>query len=296
MAEINYASLSGIHSVAAAVVFAVIYAPLILFYIHQSIKRPTYVFIVLSFFCTLRVTAFVMRAILAGSTSAGENLNLMIAEQIIYSTGFFGLLYSAYTLVLDRELIRSRPPPPGPLGLLSRLTRSRYLIRIALMAAVALGITGAINSSEAKTVSAAQNGLKLRQISIYIFLAVCVLLAGETLSLVVGELLDTRDVSSETIAMAPGQKPYPVQAPLSSGKHVLRTLLLIALLLLLREVFFAATTGSSSATTQAKANNEALFYPLSALPELLAVCLFAVRGLVPDRRQVKESQIERSGV
>lgn len=43
-----------------------------------------------------------MRAILAGSDTAGQNLNLVIAESIIYSVGFFGLLYSAYTLVLDR--------------------------------------------------------------------------------------------------------------------------------------------------------------------------------------------------
>ena len=50
----------------------------------------------------VRIVAFVLRAILAGSDSAGRNLNLLVAEQIIYSTGFFGLLYSAYTLVLDR--------------------------------------------------------------------------------------------------------------------------------------------------------------------------------------------------
>jgi len=292
---INYAKISGIHSVAAGIIFAVVYVPLFIFYIHQSIRRPTYVFIVLSLFCALRVTAFTMRAILAGSEGAGENLNLIIAEQVIYSTGFFGLLYSAYTLVLDRELLNPHPPHRGPLGLLSRLTRSRHLIRISLSAAVAIGVTGAINYSEAHTAKAMQDGLKLRQISIYIFLAVCVLLAGETLSLVVSELADGGRVGSETITMTPGQKPYAT-SPSSTGKHVLPTLLLIALLLLTRESFFTATTGSTSATTQAKANNEALFYPLSALPELFAVCLFAVRGLVPDRRELKENEIERSGV
>lgn len=48
------------------------------------------------------MTSFTMRAILAGSSSAGTNLGLVIAQQVIYSVGFFGLLYSAYTLVLDR--------------------------------------------------------------------------------------------------------------------------------------------------------------------------------------------------
>ncbi|KDQ62828.1 hypothetical protein JAAARDRAFT_45029 [Jaapia argillacea MUCL 33604] len=165
------------------------------------------------------------------------------------------------------------------------------------MAAIAIGTAGAILYSEATTQSAAQTGFKLRQISIYIFLAVCVLLAGETLSSVVRELVDRRnDDGSETIVMTPEQKPYAVHPSHSSGKHVIPTLLLIALLLLIRKAFFTATTGNSSAMTQAKANNEALFYPLSALPELLAVCLFAVRGLVPDRRELKEREIERSWV
>lgn len=43
-----------------------------------------------------------MRAILAGSDTAGTNVNVVVAEAIIYGVGFFGLLYSAYTLVLDR--------------------------------------------------------------------------------------------------------------------------------------------------------------------------------------------------
>lgn len=50
----------------------------------------------------VRVTAFVMRAVLAGSDGAASNLGLVIAESVVYSVGFFGLLYSAYTLVLDR--------------------------------------------------------------------------------------------------------------------------------------------------------------------------------------------------
>ena len=51
---------------------------------------------------SVRVTAFVMRAVLAGSDTAGTNLGLCIGESVVYSVGFFGLLYSVYTLVLDR--------------------------------------------------------------------------------------------------------------------------------------------------------------------------------------------------
>jgi hypothetical protein len=46
----NYAHYAGIESVAAAVVFAVLYIPLFAWYVRQSIKRPAYVFIMLAFF------------------------------------------------------------------------------------------------------------------------------------------------------------------------------------------------------------------------------------------------------
>ena len=50
----------------------------------------------------VRVTGFTIRSVLAGSESAGETLGLVIADQILSSVGYFGLLYSAYNLVLDR--------------------------------------------------------------------------------------------------------------------------------------------------------------------------------------------------
>ena len=43
-----------------------------------------------------------MRAILIGSKSAGENENVFIADEVMFGVGFFALLYSAFTLVLDR--------------------------------------------------------------------------------------------------------------------------------------------------------------------------------------------------
>jgi hypothetical protein len=50
----------------------------------------------------VRVTAFIIRSVLASSSSAGENLGLLIGDEVLFGVGFFGLLYSAYTLVLDR--------------------------------------------------------------------------------------------------------------------------------------------------------------------------------------------------
>ena len=122
MSSINYARYEGIYKseLPGAIVMAVVYTPLFILNVLRSIRHPTYVLIVLAFFCLrrsvpllsgqslmsrslpVRIVAFTLRAILAGSDTAGENINLLIAEQIIYSVGFFGLLYSAYTLVLDR--------------------------------------------------------------------------------------------------------------------------------------------------------------------------------------------------
>lgn len=65
----------------------------------------------------------------------------------------------------------------------------------------------------------------------------------------------------------------------------------IAFLLVIRESFFAATLHH-----QDKQSDESYWYPLAALPELLAVLLFTVPGLVPPRsalpRNGKTTQTE----
>ncbi len=50
----------------------------------------------------VRVAAFTVRAVLAGSKTAGQSLGLVIADEVLSQVGYFSLLYSAYTLVLDR--------------------------------------------------------------------------------------------------------------------------------------------------------------------------------------------------
>lgn len=49
--HINYAHEYGIHSVAAAIIFAILYIPLFGWFVRQSLARPTYVYFVLTFFC-----------------------------------------------------------------------------------------------------------------------------------------------------------------------------------------------------------------------------------------------------
>jgi hypothetical protein len=93
----------------AAILFAVLYVPLLGWNLRQAITRPTYVFIVLSVFCAIRIAAFTTRAVLAGSKTAGQNLSLVIAFEILFGVGYFGLLYSCYTLVLDRYILFLSP-------------------------------------------------------------------------------------------------------------------------------------------------------------------------------------------
>jgi len=57
--------------------------------------------------------------------------------------------------------------------------------------------------------------------------------------------------------------------------------LLVSLLLLVREAFIMATINNES-----KQNNERFWYPLIALPEILAAILYAIPGLVPPKNEL----------
>ena len=134
-----------------------------------------------------------MRAILADS--GGHNLDLLIAEQIVYNVGFFGLLYSAYNLIRDRcvpshfclglcceyvdRQLASHVPLDG--GILTRITTNRSLYRLALTVAVALGIVGTSKELQSNNPNSIKLGNNLRKASIIIFLVLTVLLALLTL-------------------------------------------------------------------------------------------------------------------
>jgi len=259
--QINYAHAFGIETLAPAIVFVVLYAPLFAWFLFQSIRRPTYVYFVLTFFCTIRIAAFAIRAALAQSESAGEKLSLLIADQILFGVGFFGLLYSAYTLVLDRELLLNYTPPSN---ILSRISGNRRIFRLILIVGVALGIAGASQASSTDP----QNGKSLKIASTFIFLALTVLLAYRTLLLTKEEHLTMNQ--NEEVKVRTFGRTY--------GATVL---CVIAILLLVREVFTAATAWDAQ-----KQNNEHLWYPLYALPEILAVAIYAVPSLVPPRSEL----------
>ncbi|KIM49901.1 hypothetical protein M413DRAFT_439029 [Hebeloma cylindrosporum] len=260
--HINYAHWSGIHSVPVAIIFAVLYIPLLGWFVRQSFARPTYVHFVLSLFCAIRIAAFGIRAALAGLDSAGENLSLLIADQVLSGVGFFGLLYSAYTLVLDLEQRTGRPAPTSPL---LRITRNRHAFRAALMAAVVLGIVSAtLTNTDGSTSDTSKS---LRKASIIIFLVLTILQAFQTLVLVRMEVAEKNTNKHSDVSFG--------------ARHAMPILLLVSLLLLVREAFTAATINNGL-----KQNNERFWYPLIALPEILAVTLYATPGLVPRRDEL----------
>ncbi|PPQ91306.1 hypothetical protein CVT25_006600 [Psilocybe cyanescens] len=261
--KINYAKALGFHSVAAAVIFTVLYVPLLGWFVRQSFFRPTYVHFVLVVFCTIRIAAFAIRAVLAGSSTAGETLGLVIADEILFGVGYFGLLYSAYTLVLDLELLCGGPPPRSPILV---LVKNRRIFRLAMLVAVVLGVYSASHNNGQGSTSSA-----LHKVSIIIFLVLTVLQAFQTVMLARTEYA--------------GDSQY-LQGQKSLGrKHGVMILLAISALLLVREAFSAATMSNST-----KQDNEHLWYPLLAVPEILAVILYATPGLVPKRDELPSPQ------
>ena len=71
-------------------------------------------------------------------------------------------------------------------------------------------------------------------------------------------------------------------------KHGIFILVVISLLLLIREAFTTATM-----TNVNRQNNENLWYPLLALPELLAVMLYSTPGLVPSRDELPTTDMSK---
>jgi hypothetical protein len=67
------------------------------------------------------------------------------------------------------------------------------------------------------------------------------------------------------------------------SKHAGIIMTVVSILLLVREAFSAATVNNLL-----KQNEEKLWYPLIAIPEVLVVLLFSSPGLVPDRKELAE--------
>jgi len=259
---VNYAAAIGIHSLPGAIVFTVLYVPFLAFFFRKSFTHPTYVYHVLTFFCLIRVTAFIIRSVLAGSEKAGENLGLVIANQILSSVGYFGLLYSAYTLVLDRTLLSDLKNHP-----ILKFTEDRRLFRLLLLVGVILGIVAGSETGSSTNPTQVQD---LHIASVVIFLFLTLVQALQT------AILATSSVSAQSQFYIRGKDSIGIR----HGNYIL---LLISFLLLTREVFSIATVKNA-----AKQDNEHFWYPFISLPEILVVKLYVTPGLVPKRDELQQ--------
>ncbi|KAF9066002.1 hypothetical protein BDP27DRAFT_1228238 [Rhodocollybia butyracea] len=259
---INYAQLFGWNSVPAAAVFAAVYSLLAAFFLFKIIRERRYVLFIMTSFCLIRLTAFIMRAISAGVSSVGENEGIFIGAEVLFSVGFFGLLYGTYILVVDRlELCDNTNIPIPIIGTILNLVRNRRVFRICLVICVALGITG-IDITSANLTSTV--GTDLRKASAIIFLVLTIIQVLQTLVLIAAEHRDKDSLKYTSTSF--GAK----HAPLLFG--------VIALMLLIREIFSVATLNQFS-----KANNEHFWYPLVAVPELICVLVYAIPGVIPPK-------------
>ncbi|KAJ3926277.1 MAG: hypothetical protein NXY57DRAFT_1029601 [Lentinula lateritia] len=260
----NYAKSLGWNSVAAAAVFAALYTPLALYFVAKIIQEKRKVLFTMTLFCTIRVAAFIMRAISAGVTSAGDNEGVFIATEVFFSVGFFGLLYATYSLVMDRLDLcdNDKASVATPIiGNLLRLTRNRRFFRMALIVPMALGIAG-INLASSDPSSSI--GTSLREASAIIFLVLTVFQVLQTLVLIKAE--------------HEGKDHLEYTSTSFGTKHASLLFGIISLLLLIREIFTVVTINNI-----AKANNEHLWYPLIALPEILCVLLYTIPGVIPPK-------------
>ncbi|KAF9526921.1 hypothetical protein CPB83DRAFT_816514 [Crepidotus variabilis] len=272
---INYAHYIGYDNLPASIVFAVLYAPLFFWFLRKSFTHPTYVHFVLTLFCLIRVVAFIIRAVLAGSSNAGTNLGLVIADQILFGVGYFGLLYSAYTLVLDLEQATDKVQNTDENPIIT-LTKNRRLFRLLMTVAVALGITASSNvNSDGSSPSYAN---ALREASTIIFLVMTALLVFQTVY-----FARIKMMNRHTSIQNP-QAPINTDRQDSFGaKHGIFILVVISLLLLIREIFITATMTPSN---RPKQYNEHFWYPFVATTEFLAVVCYVTPGLVPSAKDI----------
>ncbi|THU93238.1 hypothetical protein K435DRAFT_840347 [Dendrothele bispora CBS 962.96] len=281
--NINFAKSVGQYdSVAAAIVFTVLYAPLAIRFIISLVRQRKRVLFVLTLFCQIRIASFAIRAVLTSSESAGENESLFIADQVLQSVGFVGLLLSTYGLIIDRLNLSSSNSQPSSRPLFQLLQNQRIFHLLTTTTAVLgiVGITYLTDPDESKR----STGNTLKKVSVVLFLILTVITVLLTAMLIMSEANVSRE---RPTALKPSTSPASrSQSPSSSNfvhTQVPYILVLIALLLLFREIFLTATI--SSPQTQ---NSEKFWYPLVALPEFLCVVCFAIPGVIPPKKAVQD--------
>jgi len=274
MSSTNYASLFGIQNKWAPILFAILYFIIFWVYVFKCIRNRSAIYLVLGFFCLIRITAFSLRAVLANEHKEQTNQGVGVAYAVLYNIGFFGMLLSAYNLLHNRAKLANAN---NKLRRAAVIFHARWLIHLLVTIAVILGIVGLVIGLQGTNPTA---GSSLSHTAIYLFLAVAIIILLLTPVLVHLE----RSVRN----MVGG-------GPMLGANHQHLILFLVALLLLARTLFFAATAHQRKTGTNAQ-TNEHFWFPLAALTELLVVLLILVPGLVPLRLAMENRHGNNPGI
>ncbi|KAH9482007.1 hypothetical protein JR316_0006537 [Psilocybe cubensis] len=260
--KINYARETGIYSVSAAIVFAALYAPFLVRFAYMSYRQPVHVHFAVALFCIFSIIGFSIRAAMAASEELGSRLSLLITQEIMFTVGYLILLYSSHSLVMNLTHICL----PEDLRKLNRralrLTRSHHLFHFLLSAAIILALSAAITN----------NGTGRERVSDILDVV------SSTLFMVLTVLQAVHSGLFARLALKKEHRErHRAQNHSFGERNAVFLLLLISFLYLISETFSMVTVQNDE-----QANNERLLYPLGFLPELLAVGVFAIPGLVPS--------------
>ena len=157
------------------------------------------------------------------------------------------------------------------------------------MVGVILGIVAGSETGSSTNPTRIQD-LRIASVVIFLFLTLVQALQTGILatSSVSGMLSDYSNPWAELLTPSPGQSQYYIRGKDSLGiRYGNFILLIISFLLIIREVFSVATV-----TNAAKQDNEHLWYPFIALPEILVVMLYVTPGLVPKRDELQQHSTE----
>ncbi|KAH8801215.1 hypothetical protein DL96DRAFT_1563977 [Flagelloscypha sp. PMI_526] len=250
--QLNFAQLGGFRSLAAAIVFAVLYAVLSGWFIVSFARHQTRVTATLGIFSLARFAAFVIRAVMIEGKGA-TNLSMFIAVQVLFNVGFFALIGGTSEAIVVEM---SKHSPEHRLPLEKAILQRQRFVRLALIAATALSIAATVKTSQGNL-----GPSTLSTVSAIIFVVVT---GWVTLSAVVN--LHNAETK--------GQKKMAI------------VLLVISLLLVARELFLAITVKNTRRRT-----NEAFWYPFSEVTCFLAVSGFVVVGIFKARaKKIKKEK------
>lgn len=177
--------------------------------------------------------------------------------------------------------------PGGILG----FVLSRGIIDLTFTAAAAVSIAAAAYIESDWSTSE-----RLRKVTIILYLEITIALSihavflvykeskalSESLSTSANSQLALLNVFAESLGLGLRER-----AP-AGQTYVVYLHCPILFLLLIRQAYLLATFNTN------RRNEESLWYPLFAMPEFLAACLFSVRGLVPRPEDLPEEDEKRS--